>query len=99
MISIVNKQKSPIYLIEIQGKIQLLSTDLTIGELGFNSKEPFLTIGNHIISGHSVSLKKPILVLEKHKLKDQRVLHCKRIIREKLVFQSRPEHIIDQSLL
>jgi hypothetical protein len=99
MISIVNRQQSPLFLVEIQGKIELLSTDLRLGELGFEDNEPRLMIGNHIIQGKRVVLKNPILVVEKGESDKGKVLNCRRIIREKLLFNSRPEHIIDRNLL
>ena len=95
-ISIIHQNNKNLYLIEIQGKLELLGNDLRIGELGFLDQVPILTVGNHIIQGQRIKLKNPFLVMEKHK---KQSLHCSTVIREKLIFSSRPEHVIDRTSL
>jgi hypothetical protein len=98
-IAITRNHGKNVFLIELQGTIELLGTDLHVGEIGFDNQVPFLTIGNHIIQGQRVKLKNPMLVMEKEKEKDQLRLNCVKVVREKLLFKSRPEHVIDRSLL
>lgn len=82
------------YIIELQGKIKTttLSSDLRIGELLYNP--PRLYIGNHILQGKIETMKKPLVLMEKN----ADGLKVLQVIREKIVFNNRPEHIVWQKM-
>ena len=83
---------SEVMLIELQGTIEFRSDDLTIGSLIWNDQIPTLVVGHHRLTGKIVHLTKPIYVMDK--TKDPHSFNIKSMISKKIVFKSRPEHLM-----
>lgn len=74
-------------MLELQGKIEIYDYKTPLGELELNDDgNAKLYIGNHCLKGKQVKLKKPFVMFDK----DFRV---QSVIRQKILFDSRPEHV------
>ena len=74
-------------MIELQGKIEIYNPNTSLGELvQDDSGEYRLYIGNHCLKGSKVTLKRPFLMMSKD-------FCVQTVIREKILFESRPEHV------
>ncbi|KAL5105041.1 hypothetical protein TcWFU_009954 [Taenia crassiceps] len=86
-------------LIELQGEL-IDKTDghlngKVIGDLHFTLKnEPVFIIGHHILHGEVVRLPKPLAVLRRAQNNSQTEVVITAVIRQKLLFRSRPDPII-----
>ena len=63
-----------------------------------------MMIGNYLLTGHVVQVKKPLVVLKKNKLVDNdgktaSNLEINAVIRKKIIFKDRPRHIVPSSAL
>lgn len=79
-------------LLELQGTLEFMSDDQTIGSLNWNGQTPTLVIGHHRLTGKVVNLTKPIYVLSKEK--DPLGFNIISVVNKKLVFRNRPEHLM-----
>mmetsp|Transcript_62334 Transcript_62334/g.76352 ORF Transcript_62334/g.76352 Transcript_62334/m.76352 type:complete len:120 (-) Transcript_62334:201-560(-) len=94
-------------LIEIQGKITSKKSttlhNMSLGDLQFNTKnDPVLTIGNSVLSGKCVKLKKPLIITGKkgvyNESEKKYELNILGIIKQKYVFKQRPKIILLNSI-
>jgi hypothetical protein len=94
-------------LVELQGKLNLQGDDARLQSLGFTvgtytttsplapHPEVVLEVGNHTLHGRPTSLRKPLVVLERVTNSDGLTqLQVRGVIRDKVVFASKPRAII-----
>jgi chromosome transmission fidelity protein 8 len=79
-------------LLELQGTVEFMSDDLTIGSLTWLGETPTLVIGHHRLTGKVVNLTRPFYVLSKKR--NPLGFDIKYIVNKKLVFKNRPEHLM-----
>ena len=82
------KDDEGIRLIELQGTIEANTDDLTnlpLGEFSLKNNIPTLKVGNHLLTGKIVPLKKPLAVLDGDEIIQ--------ILVEKYLFTQRPKII------
>ncbi|XP_074042837.1 chromosome transmission fidelity protein 8 homolog [Leptinotarsa decemlineata] len=86
-------------IIELQGDIKS-HTDSNfegkyIGDLHFTkSGTPLLIIGHHLMYGKEAKLEKPFALLQKKRKEDNTEYLVKSIIRNKIIFKTRPKPIV-----
>ena len=96
------EQGQDLALLEMQGDLESRlgqDVDLSgkfIGDLHFtkDNSTPILIIGHHILYGKSVKLEKPLVVMTKVNEGQETEYQVQTIIRNKLIFKSRPKPII-----
>ncbi|KAJ8927585.1 hypothetical protein NQ314_019930 [Rhamnusium bicolor] len=86
-------------IIELQGDIKSHSDSSFegkfIGDLHFTkSGTPILIIGHHLMYGKEAKLEKPFALLEKKKRDDNTEYLVKSVIKNKIIFKTRPKPIV-----
>ncbi|XP_054288233.1 chromosome transmission fidelity protein 8 homolog [Macrosteles quadrilineatus] len=87
-------------VIELQGDVesryQTAVEDQFVGDLHFTiqGNTPVLIIGHHILYGKAVTLEKPFAVLEKSSDSNSTEYIVKALVKQKLLFKTRPKPII-----
>jgi chromosome transmission fidelity protein 8 len=94
------KQQAEAVILEMQGTLEfppeVSNAELELGELAFSGDtKASLTIGNHVLDGKRVKLDKPLLLLEVKPNLDGGDYRISTVIREKILFSSRPKHFVD----
>ena len=90
-------------LIETQGRVEFASEPgctlkddnefsemIKLGKLTLDGERASLTIGNHVLPGRVVALKKPLLLLKKCIDHDETRYESRSIIKCKILFKNRP---------
>ncbi|XP_018569517.1 chromosome transmission fidelity protein 8 homolog [Anoplophora glabripennis] len=86
-------------IIELQGDLESHSESSLegkiIGDLYFTkSGSPVLIIGHHLLYGKETKLEKPFALLEKRKTDSSTEYLVKCIIKNKIIFKTRPKPIV-----
>jgi len=94
-----SKDKIPKWtIVELQGKLEVRNGTQEgtfdgryFGDLHFDSSNtPILILGHHILQGKIIKLDKPFAVIEK----EEKQFNVKALVKEKIIFKSRPKPII-----
>merc|ERR1719192_2464890 len=85
-------------VIELQGELEIRNGGQNFdtkyfGDLHYKNGKPVLILGHHILNGEVKKLDKPYAVLEKQNA-NEKELKVKAIVKEKIVFKTRPNPII-----
>lgn len=86
-------------IIELQGDIKSQSESnfegQLIGDLHFTkSGTPLLIIGHHLLYGKEAKLEKPFALLEKKKTAHNTEYLVKSVIKNRIIFKTRPKPIV-----
>ncbi|XP_028139461.1 chromosome transmission fidelity protein 8 homolog [Diabrotica virgifera virgifera] len=91
-------------IIELQGDLKSHSDssfeDQFIGDLHYTkSGIPLLIIGHHLLYGKVAKMEKPFALMEKQEKDGKTCFVVKAIIRNKIIFKTRPKPIVGESCM